>query len=522
MPTIPDFGFCGPSYQGFSPVFDAQRCINFYPEAGAPNAKSRAALIGRPGLSPFITLPTSPVRGLWAGNGRLFAVAGTTVYEVFGNATYQSYGPIPNSLGQLQNGPCKFVENGTQLLVCDPDVTTGVSAGCPQGSVNFIDGGAFTVTLAFQGAALTYLDGFFIAICNGGADYQGLPFQLNVSNSGDGTTWDPLNFATVSGLASRATQVETLNGQLWIFMDKGIELWYNPGNPLFPFARVPGATINIGLYGGDTAQTVKKFVNNILFLGASDNGIGQVYMTRGMNVVSVTPAAIAQFWNNAGQFGSMVGAYSYGYEQGGHIFYVINFPHAFSAYNPGGGAGAVGQTWVYDLTTDSWHERAYTVGTAFSQHLPSCHAATTPGFLSSLTDFVGDSTSGVIYVQDPAWPVDKAAQPITRMITAPHVADRNRWRKYPSFEIYGDLGIVPASPNPNGVVLNYSDNGGRNFIHARANYKGSFDVATGYTRFKWWQLGRSRDRVFQAFVTATAQVPIITDGILDIVDGTEP
>ena len=83
MPILPPsaFAFCGPTYLGISPVIDAERSINLFPELEIGSAKSQIALIGRPGMSatPFITLPTSPLQAFWVGANRLFVVSGATV-----------------------------------------------------------------------------------------------------------------------------------------------------------------------------------------------------------------------------------------------------------------------------------------------------------------------------------------------------------------------------------------------------------------------------------------------------------
>jgi hypothetical protein len=85
-------GFIGGSYTSWSPYADAQDTMNLFVEqieskpatvAGGSAVPASLALYGTPGLALFETLPTSPVRGLWANATRLFAVAGSKLYEVF-------------------------------------------------------------------------------------------------------------------------------------------------------------------------------------------------------------------------------------------------------------------------------------------------------------------------------------------------------------------------------------------------------------------------------------------------------
>src|SRR5690242_16945477 len=76
-------GFSSGFYQGRSQRFNSERLENFYAEAKEGSAVSPAALLGTPGLKRLATLPTLPLRGLWAGDNRCFAVSGNKFYEIF-------------------------------------------------------------------------------------------------------------------------------------------------------------------------------------------------------------------------------------------------------------------------------------------------------------------------------------------------------------------------------------------------------------------------------------------------------
>lgn len=77
----------------------SERCVNWYPEPITGNQeKGPMALTRTPGLSLYCTLPTGPVRGLWPGAGRLFAVGGAILYEIHpgSRATFTSHGNVGN------------------------------------------------------------------------------------------------------------------------------------------------------------------------------------------------------------------------------------------------------------------------------------------------------------------------------------------------------------------------------------------------------------------------------------------
>ena len=83
-------GFTSGAYEAHSRHFNAQRCENLYQEINNSRTPGYpSALIGAPGIRRLklrLTgdegLPTFPLRALWAGHQRAFAVAGDTLYEV--------------------------------------------------------------------------------------------------------------------------------------------------------------------------------------------------------------------------------------------------------------------------------------------------------------------------------------------------------------------------------------------------------------------------------------------------------
>lgn len=103
--------FTGGAYRSRSQVFAADECVNLYPEPTEKGtAKSEMVLYGTPGTALFATLPTSPLRGIWIGESRCFAVSGSTLYEVFSDGSYTSLGDVGND-----GNPVQIIPNGNQL-----------------------------------------------------------------------------------------------------------------------------------------------------------------------------------------------------------------------------------------------------------------------------------------------------------------------------------------------------------------------------------------------------------------------
>jgi hypothetical protein len=55
-------------------------------ESGA--GRNRYKFKRTPGLQVFCALPKTPIRGIFPGENRLFAVAGNSFYEIFSNGTF--------------------------------------------------------------------------------------------------------------------------------------------------------------------------------------------------------------------------------------------------------------------------------------------------------------------------------------------------------------------------------------------------------------------------------------------------
>jgi len=122
--------FFGASYTLDSLNAEAQSTINLIPEVIESQAgKAVGRMRGTPGLSVFATLPGGPVRGLWSGEGMLFAAAKDATglgawFQIYSDGTWDFRGNIADD-----GKPVLIFPNGQQLMV--------VSAG----NVYFDNGG---------------------------------------------------------------------------------------------------------------------------------------------------------------------------------------------------------------------------------------------------------------------------------------------------------------------------------------------------------------------------------------------
>jgi hypothetical protein len=480
----------------------SETCINFYPESASANG--RAALFATPGLSSaLVTLSgvsINRVAALYASpsRNRVFAVGAAggaaTLYEL------TSSGTVATSRGSLSISPSfvlstyTILENDTQLLIFD---NSGASGNAP-GSIFDLTTNTLSLISTAGGwnrnpQCGAYLDGYFIYARNNSNAFY-------VSNLNDGTTWNSTMFATTSDGPDIIMGMATLRRNLWIFGASRTSVYYDSGASDFPFARIPGAVLEIGCVSpGSVASTD----DTILFVGSA-NGLNpsapSVYMTEGYGAKRISTFAVEQTlatWGASSTYaGILTGCQSYVYQDRGHKFYILHPPYSMNGsgvVTPVTGATTV---LVYDLTTGIWHERQYN---AASPILGICHAATQYG------DIVGAWSNASIYKMSTANTTD-AGTAITRIRTAPHLSDENKFTSHSQFTLDCEAGVTTGS-----FSLSWSNDAGQTY-----NTPSSVSLPSGSTgaRAIWRRLGKARDRVYKV-TTSDSWAPTITGAFLE-------
>jgi hypothetical protein len=331
------------------------RMVNLFPEA-IPNEGKEAGFLNRaPGLSLLTTVGTGPVRGLWSFEGFTYAVSGNTLYKINSSYTATALGTVAGT------GQVSMSDNGTQLFVAanGPSYIYNANTNVFQQITDVDFPGALTVS---------YLDGYFIF-------NEPNSQKIWVTSLLDGLSVDPLDFASAEGSPDGLVAVIVNNREAWLFGTNSIEVWYDAGTPDFPLARIQGASNEIGCAA---TFSVAKLDNSIFWLGQDARGRGIVYRNNGYTGVRASNHAIE--WQIQ-QYGDISNAIAYTYQQDGHSFYVLTFP-------------TVQKTWVYDVVTQSWHERAGWSNGNFIRYRPNCQTA----FNSEI--ILGDYESGNLYAYD--------------------------------------------------------------------------------------------------------------------------
>jgi len=191
----------------------------------------------------------------------------------------------------------------------------------------------------------------------------------------DGTSIDPLSFASAEGSPDLLISLIVDHQEAWLFGNNSVEVWYDAGTPNFPLQRIQGAYNELGCAA---PYSVAKMDNGIFWLGSDARGRGIVYRSNGYTGVRISTHAIE--WQIQ-EYSDISDAIGYTYQQDGHSFYVLSFPTAQT-------------TWVYDAATQAWHERAGFDNGEFVRHRSNCQVVFNNEVL------VGDFENGNIYAFD--------------------------------------------------------------------------------------------------------------------------
>ena len=447
--------FIGGSYRAGSKIADDSITMNFYPEMmESPGAKAPIVMYPTPGFTTFYTATEAPCRGLWSEDGRTLAAMGGLLYEIFADGTAISRGSISND-----NEPVTFATNGDgggEVFVTSGDV----------GYIFTLASNLLTTELAdvtFGG----FLSSRFLAL-------DAATSTLKISDQLDGTTWDPTQVVQRTIGSDAWTSMLVNNREIWLFGSRTSEVWYDAGTSPFPFAPVPGAYIQQGIKAPFSAA---RLANSVVWLGQNESGAAVVYRANGYAAERISDHAM-EFAIQA--YGTSEDAKAWVYEQNGHAFYVLTFPTA-------------GKTWVFDATTNLWHNRGYwdVATSTYKAYRAMWHC------FAHGKHLVGDLLQGVIYEMKDDVYTDVGGVAIRRFRRGPHLAQEQLLVVHHFFQLDMDVGVGLNSGQGSDpqVMLRWSDDGGNTW--SNEHWRSAGKRGQYRTRVLWNRLGSSRDRIYE-------------------------
>lgn len=450
-------------YEFSSRGYDYQRCINWFPSNDSSGeAKTRTRLLSTPGLSHKVTVsPNNGLgcRGLYeTSGGRVFGVWGNTLFEIDINFTATDR----NSSLRFSRtfGRVSFADNGTQLIIIDQG----------KGYILTLSSNAFAqITDADYPAnanQVTFKDGYFVVSVPGTKTF----YQSDLN---DGTSWNALSFGSIVSSPDNISGITSTNTDLVLFGEDTVEQWQNIGDTPLTFERINGATLDIGCR---SPWSIAKINNSIYFLGSNKNGFGIVWRISSYQVQKISTPAIESIIGGAGDD---TDAIAYTYQEKGYYFYVLTVP-------------SLDRTFVYEETTNKWHERAYWDSSEgeFIAHKSNSQVF---AFGKNLVGYDGDNN---LYELDDLTYTDNGDE-IRRVMSTPHIHHENRRVSVNQLKLEYERGTALTSGQGSDPVIwmKYSKDGGYTWsdeVIRKMGAKGNYS-----NEISWNRLGCGRDYVFE-------------------------
>jgi hypothetical protein len=446
------------------------RMVNLFPEIIPEGGKEPAFLNRAPGLAHRVTVGLGPIRGLWEFNDILYVVSGDKLFKVDTSYNVTQLGTVAGT-----SGPVSMADNGIQLFVaCNgPGFIYNSQTNVFQPITDGDYPGAVTVS---------YLDGYFVF-------NEPNSQKIWITALFDGTSVDPLDFASAEGSPDGVVGIIADHREVWVFGTDSVEVWYNSGDPDFPLSRIQGAFNELGCAA---PYSIAKMDNGLFWLGKDARGQGMVYRANGYTGQRISTHAVE--WHIQ-QYGNLSDAIGYTYQQDGHSFYVLVFPSANT-------------TWVYDVATQAWHERAGFVNGQFTRHRGSCQA-----FFKNEV-MIGDFENGNVYAFDLEDYSDNGApQKWLRRWRALPTGQNNLMRTAQhslQLDLETGVGLNLGQGSDPQVMLRWSDDGGHTW--SNEHWVSIGKIGEFYRRAIWRRLGMTmkiRDRVYEISGTDPVKIAIM-------------
>lgn len=460
----------GQSYTAISRNAACSRMVNLFHEFSQDSGKEPSFLQRAPGLRLLMALGSGPIRGEWQFGNYGYVVSGSRLYQIDTNWVSRELGTVSGT------GPVSMADNGVQLFIaCNPDGYIYNSVTRVFQQITDPD---------FPGAVtVAYIDGYFVF---NEPDSQ----KVWVTSLLNGTAIDPLEFSSAMGAPDNLTAVVAINKEVWMIGLSSAEVYYDSADIDFPLSPIQGAFVEIGSY---SPYSILKLDNSIFMVGSDKQGVGVVFRSSGYQMKRIsTPAIELQLQS----YDNLRDAVAYSYQKNGHLFYVLTVPNQNT-------------TWVYDLTTQLWHERAGFSNGLFTRHRSCCAMS----FNQEIV--VGDYKNGNIYALDHNVFSDNGETiKWLRSWRAVNSGENNLKRStHHSLQLDCEtgVGLVSGQGSDPKVFLRWSDDAGWNW--SSEHWRSMGKIGEKSTRVIWRRLGSTdklRDRVYE--ISGTDPVKIIING----------
>lgn len=457
----------GPHVKARSVDASAQTLVNWYLEtfSAVKDKVLSGVLYPTPGSVFVKSIGLGPHRGAIIHKGKAYYVSGNELIEQDTSDTFTTVGTLNTNTGFVSmatNGAF-----GDQLVIVD-------------GTDGYIWNGSTFTTIAdadfpanpFQ---IRYMDSYFIVISTDSG-------QFNISTSNDGSSWDALDFANAERQPDDVLAIETLGRDIYFIGSETTEVWTNTGGR-FPFEPYTNGVAEVGTA---SKWAVSKTDEAVVFVTSHERGRGRIVMMHGPQYKVISNPAVEY---ELSTYNTLSNAYSFIYEQAGHVFYVLTFPGEET-------------TWVYDMSIGDpeygWHKRT----TNNKRFFGATHL-----FFNG-KNYVGHYDSPELFYLDLDVYTDNGIA-IKRERAGIHMQDTRQRFRYNKLELEfeGGVGLITGQGSDPKIMLDWSDDGGHTWSNVR--YMSIGKIGEYKYRALAHTLGSARDRVFRVRASDPVKVVLL-------------
>lgn len=308
MPNVQFIGKAG--YDRDNIAASSSRLVNCYRE---PLTTGKFTLKSVLGMDPFAELAGLFVRDMQTISGVLIVACGGAVWRI--------------------------TPDGAVSRLFDIVDSPETSISSVLGKITVAAGGKYYV---FNGATATeYDNGPFAQV--GSVDHLN-HYAVMTEKDGSRLQWsklaDPsdlpgLNFATADGRDDKIVRGIVLGSYWWVLKQTSHEIYYNAGGIDGAFVRMPGAVRDVGLAGFHLITKIPGSLSGAAFLVGNN---GRAYVIGGTEAQRVSTPGVETAIAQCRPISCIA------WEDEGRTFAAIIFRDC--------------PAWVYDVTSQEWHERA--------------------------------------------------------------------------------------------------------------------------------------------------------------------
>ena len=434
-----------------------------------------------PGLVKIAQLLAAEVRGLHtlSNEDYLIAVAGNLVYKVDTSYTATQIGTLTTSTGPVSisdnvtnNGMTAYIVDGLNRYTWIETTDTFTTLPSTDGP--------------WQGATVVdSIDGYNIY-------NQPNTFNWACTDLSSSLSTQAL-YGSANGFPDNIVSLIVDRRQVYLLKDVTTEVWTDVGNTItgittFPFARVPGTTVQSGV---GAAFSVARFGASFAAVCKDTRGDSTIEAMVNYEYQKFSTHAVEQSLTNE----ITHDAVAYTYQIEGHEMYVVTFPSV----------GEYGLTWVYDGSTQQWHKwLSWDSNLAvYKRHRSNC------GCYFNNQYIVGDYENGKLYsIENAVYTEDGAT--IRRMRRAPHITTDLQRQYFESFQIQFQpgVGLSTGQGDDPQVMLRWSNDGGSTWSNEHWVTIGK--IGQYANRALWRRLGYARDRIFEVVISDPVKAVIVS------------